>query len=136
VPPGRGELHLAYALDQLIRVRQDGALPLLDLFLREQAAVPPGSTAALLAASLFIDTGRLAEALGLMRARRAQPVLVAVDMDSFMPIDRRPRPRAEVEEQADRLRDLARSHEALLAVLDAEQDLPTELARPDWLEAA
>ena len=136
VPPGRGELHLAYALDQLIRVRQDGGLPLLDLFLREQAAVPPGSTAALLAASLFLDAGRLAEALGLMRARRVQPVLVAVDMDSFMPIDRRPRPRTEVEEQADRLRDLARSHGALLAILDAEQDLPAELARPDWLEAA
>jgi uncharacterized protein (DUF58 family) len=136
VPPGRGELHLAYALDQLIRVRQDGGLPLLDLFLREQAAAPPGSTAALLAASLFLDTGRLAEALGMMRARRVRPVLVAVDMDSFIPIDRRPRPRAEVEEQAVRLRELARSHGALLALLGAEQDLAAELGRPDWLEAA
>jgi uncharacterized protein (DUF58 family) len=136
VPPGRGELHLAYALDQLIRARQDGHLPLLDLFLREQAAVPPGSTAALLAASLFLDESRLADALGSMRARRVQPVLVAVDMDSFIPIDHRPRARAEVEAQAERLRDLARSHGAMVALLGAEQDLPTELARPDWLEAA
>jgi uncharacterized protein (DUF58 family) len=85
LPPGRGELHLAYALDRLIRVRQDGALPLLDLFQREQSAVPPGSTVALVAASLFLDAGALAEAFDWMRARRVRPVLVAVDMDSFLP---------------------------------------------------
>ena len=136
LPPGRGELHLAFALDRLIRVRQDGALSLPDLFRREQAAVPPGSTAALVAASLFLDETALAEALGWMRARRVRPVLVAVDMDSFLPIDRRSRPRAEVEARADALRALARSHGALLALFDAEQDLPAELGRPDWLEAA
>ena len=136
LPPGRGELHLAFALDRLIRVRQDGALSLPDLFRREQAAVPPGSTAALVAASLFLDEAALAEALGWMRARRVRPVLVAVDMDSFLPIDRRSRPRAEVEARADALRALARSHGALLALFDAEQDLPAELGRPDWLEAA
>jgi uncharacterized protein (DUF58 family) len=134
--PGRGELHLAYALDRLIRVHQDGDLPLLDLFQREQAAVPPGSTAALLAASLFLDEGALAEAFGGMRARRARPALVAVDMDSFLPIDRRPRPRAEVQAQADALRALARSYGVFLALFDADQDLPAELERPDWLEAA
>jgi uncharacterized protein (DUF58 family) len=136
VPPGRGELHLACALDRLIRVRQDGALPLLDLVRRELASVPPGSTAALVAATLFLDAGALAQAFGWMRARRVRPVLVAVDMDSFLPIDRRPRPRAEVEAQGDALRALARSHGASLALFDADQDLPTELGRPDWLEAA
>jgi uncharacterized protein (DUF58 family) len=136
VPPGRGELHLASALDRLIRVRQGGALPLLDLVRREQAAVPPGSTAAIVAASLFLDLGALAEAFGWMRARHVRPVLIAVDGDSFLPIDRRPRPRAEVEAQADTLRALARSHGSFLALFDADQDLPTELERPDWLEAA
>jgi uncharacterized protein (DUF58 family) len=136
VAPGRGELHLAYALDQLIRVRQDGGLPLLDLVEREQAGVPAGSTAALLAASLFLDVGRLAEVLASLRARQVQPVLVAVDMDSFVPIDERSRRRDLVLEQAEELRALARAHGALLAILDAERDLPTELARPDWLEAA
>jgi uncharacterized protein (DUF58 family) len=111
VPPGCGELHLACALDRLIRVRQHGALALLDLVRREQAAVPPGSAAALVAASLFLDHGALAEAFGWMRARRIRPVLVAVDVDSFLPIDRRPRPHA-------------------------DQDLPAELGRPDWLGAA
>jgi uncharacterized protein (DUF58 family) len=136
LPPGRGELHLAHALDRLIRVRQDGAHPLLDLVRREHAAVPPGSTAALVVASLFLDEGALAEAFGWMRARRVRPALVAVDMDSFLPIDRRPRPRAEVEARANALRALARSHGALLALFDADQDLPAELGRADWLEAA
>jgi uncharacterized protein (DUF58 family) len=136
VPPGRGELHLACALDRLIRVRQDGVLPLLDLVRRELAAVPPDSTAALVVASLFLDEGALAEALGWMRSRRVRAVLVAVDMDSFLPIDRRPRPRAEVEAQGEALRALARSHGVSLALFDADQDLPAELGRPDWLEAA
>jgi uncharacterized protein (DUF58 family) len=136
VPPGRGELHLAFALDQLIRVRQDGALPLLELAGRETTDVPPGSTAALLSATLFVDPGELAEVFGRFRARRARPALVAVDGDSFLPIDRRPRPREEVAEQAERLRDIAREHGALVALFDAEHDLGDELARPDWLEAA
>jgi uncharacterized protein (DUF58 family) len=136
VPPGRGELHLAYALDRLIRVRQDGALALLDLVRREQAAVPAGSTATLLSATWFLDTVRLADVFGWMRARGVRPVLVAVDMDSFTPIDRRARRRAEAEAQAMALRGVARAHAALLALLDAEQDLPTELGRPDWLGAA
>jgi len=136
VPPGRGDLHLALALDRLIRVRQDGALPLLDLVRREQASVPPGSTAALVAASFFLDEAALAEAFGWMRARHVRPVLVAVDVDSFLPIDRHPRPRGEVEAQADVLRAAARPHGGLVALLGADQDLATELGRPDWLEAA
>jgi uncharacterized protein (DUF58 family) len=136
VPPGRGELHLAYALDRLIRARQDGALALLDLVQREQAAVPRGSTAALLAATLFLDAERLGETFAWMRAQGVRPVLVAVDMDSFMPIDRRARPRAETQAQAHELRGVARAHGALLALLDAEHDLPAELGRPDWLGAA
>jgi hypothetical protein len=89
-----------------------------------------------LTASLFLDHGGLAEAFGWMRARGVLPVLVAVDMDSFAPIDRRARPRADVEAQAESLRSLARAHGARLAILDAELDLGDELARPDWLEAA
>jgi uncharacterized protein (DUF58 family) len=136
VPPGRGELHLAYALDQLIRVRQEGRLPLVDLAARELEALPAGSTAALLAASLFLDLGRLAEVLATLRARRVQAVLVAVDMDSFVPIDEHARPRDRVLQRADAVRGLARTNEALFAVLDAEHDLPAELARADWLQAA
>jgi uncharacterized protein (DUF58 family) len=136
VPPGRGELHLAFALDQLIRVRQDGRLPLLELAGREETTVPRGSTAALIAATLFLDPEELGEVFGRLRARGAQPVLVAVDMDSFLPIDRHPRPREEVTAQVERLRERARAHGALVAVFDAEDELGEELARPDWLEVA
>jgi uncharacterized protein (DUF58 family) len=136
VPPGRGELHLAFALDQLIRVRQDGTLPLLELAGRVETVILPGSTVALLSATLFLDPQELAEVFGRLRVRRARPALVAVDGDSFLPIDRRPRPRDEVAEQAERLRNLARDHGALFALLDAEDDLGEALARPDWLEAA
>ncbi len=136
VPPGRGDLHLALALDQLIRVRQDGAFDLLDLALREQAAVPPGSTAALLSASLFLDRGRLSEALGAWRARQIRPVVGAVDQDSFLRSDVRSRPRSDVQARTEELRNLSHAHGALLAVLAAEQDLELELMRPDWLESA
>jgi uncharacterized protein (DUF58 family) len=136
VPPGRGELHLAFALDQLIRVRQEGALPLLDQARRDEGVSPPGSTAALLSASLFLDLEALAEVFDRLRVRRVRPVLVAVDMDSFLPIDRRPRSREAVETQEQRLRELARAHGALVARLDAEHDLEQELSRSDWLEPA
>jgi len=135
VPPGRGELHLAFALDRLIRVRQDGALPLLDLVRREEAVVPPASTVALLTATLFLDTGRLAEAFGQFRACRIRPVLVAVDMDSFLPFTHTARPRETVEAQREALRAVAGDHDALLAILGAADDLPAELGRPDWLAA-
>jgi uncharacterized protein (DUF58 family) len=136
VPPGRGDLHLALALDRLIRVRQEGGLPLLDLVRREQSSVPPGSTAALVAASFFLDEAALAEAFRWMRARHVRPALVAVDADSFLPIERHPRPRAAVEAQTAVLRAVTRSHGGFVALFDADHDLATELGRPDWLEAA
>jgi uncharacterized protein (DUF58 family) len=136
VPPGRGELHLAFALDQLIRVRQDGTLPLLELARREEMTLPPGSTGALLSATLFLDPDELTEVFGRFRSRHVRPALVAVDGDSFLPIDRRPRPREEVAAQAERLRDLAHAHGALVALFDAEHDLGEALAHPDWLGAA
>jgi uncharacterized protein (DUF58 family) len=135
VPPGRGELHLAHALDQLIRVRQAGNLPLLDLVEREQSTVPVGSTAALLSASVFLDPGRLAELLSGLRARRVQTVLVAVDKDSFLPIDRPLRARDDVEARAQELLALALAQGARMGVLSADHELEDELARPDWLLA-
>ena len=136
VPPGRGELHLAHALDQLIHVRQAGAVPLLDLVDREQSSLPAGSTAALLSASLFLDPDRLVFLLQALQARRVQIVLIAVDQDSFLPIDHRPRARHEVEAQRQELLALAQAGGARVAVLSADQELEAELARPDWLEAS
>src|SRR5262249_40299864 len=99
ISPGRGELHLAYGLDQLIRVHQDGRARLLDLVERARPALPAGSTAALVSATAFLDPLRLAETLGALRAQRVLPMLVAVDKDSFLQIEHRPHPPAEVEER-------------------------------------
>jgi uncharacterized protein (DUF58 family) len=135
VPPGRGELHLAHALDQIIRVRQDGRASLLEVVERERASLPAGSTAALLSASAFLDLERLAEAFGALRAQRLQPLLVAVDKDSFLQIDRPSRPPAEVETRLQKLHAVAHSHAVPVAVLTAEQELEAEISRPGWLEA-
>jgi uncharacterized protein (DUF58 family) len=136
VPPGRGELHLARALDLVIRIRQDGRASLLDVVEENQAGIPAGSTVALLAATLFLDLGRLAEALAWMQSRHLLPVVVAVDEDSFVPIDRRARPREEVLAQRAELVSLLRSRGARGAVLDADLRLDQELGRPHWLEAS
>jgi uncharacterized protein (DUF58 family) len=136
VPPGRGELHLAHALDQLIRVRQDGATPLLDVVERQMASLPVGSTAALLSATVFLELERLAELLAWMRARGVRPVLVAVDKDSFLPIDVRSRARADVAARCQELVAVALGQGALVAVLSASDELETELLRPDWLAAS
>jgi hypothetical protein len=130
VPPGRGELHLAYALDQIIRVHQDGRAPLLDLLEQERAGLPAGSTAALLSATVFLDLARLAEAFGALRAQRVQAVLVAVDKDSFLQIERPSRPPEEVEAQVQELQAMARSQGVPLAILSADQDLEHEIGRP------
>ncbi len=63
-------------------------------------------------------------------------MLVAVDQDSFLPIDVRSRPRGDVQARTEELRSLCHAHGALLAVLGAEHDLAVELMRPDWLESA
>jgi len=133
VPPGRGEGHLAVALDRLIRFRQDGRLPLLDLVAREEPAIPHASTAALLSGTLFLDLAALDEAFARLQARRVRPVLVAVDMDSFLPVARTARPRGDVETRAREVREVAHDHGALVAVLGAEDDLWAEIARPEWL---
>jgi hypothetical protein len=136
VPPGRGELHLAHALDQLIRVRQDGAMPLLDVVERQLASLPVGSTAALLSATVFLELERLAELMAWMRARGVRPVLVAVDKDSFQPIDVRSRPRADVAARCQQLVAVALGQEGRVAVLSSSEDLETDLVRADWLAAS
>jgi len=62
--------------------------------------------------------------------------VIAVDKDSFLPIDVRSRPRADVAEQSQALMAVALGQAARVAVLSASDELQTELVRPDWLEAS
>ncbi|MEM7245777.1 MAG: DUF58 domain-containing protein [Acidobacteriota bacterium] len=86
VPPGRGEDHLAWGLDRIIRLVQDGRRPFLSFVGEQLSSVPPGSTAVLLCAShrfVRAELELLADRLG---ERGVRPALVLVDQDSFMAI--------------------------------------------------
>ncbi|HEY2945747.1 MAG TPA: DUF58 domain-containing protein [Vicinamibacteria bacterium] len=134
VPPGAGTLHATQTLYELIRVQQDGRLPLLDLVEQHRMHVPAGSTVALLSGTMFLDRERLEEMLGAFQSRGVRPVVVLVNKDSFLPIDRRAVPREEAEAQARAVTTLLRSQAVPGAILSAEHDLETELGRSDLFE--
>jgi uncharacterized protein (DUF58 family) len=131
VPPGAGTLHATHALYELIRVQQDGRVPLLDLVEQHRSHLPPGSTAALLAGTLFLDLGRLEEALAALQARGVRPVILLVNKDSFLPIERRAAPRDEAAEQSRAVVSLLRARRVPGAILSAEEELEDALGRPD-----
>jgi len=134
VPPGAGTLHATQALYELIQVQQEGRLPLLDLVEQHRMHIPAGSTAALLSGSMFLDLERLEEILGALQARGVRPVVVLVNKDSFLPIDRRAVPRQEAEAQARAATTLLRSRAIPGAILSAEHDLEAQLGRNDLFE--
>jgi uncharacterized protein (DUF58 family) len=134
VPPGRGELHLTYALYELIRLRLDGTLSVLEVVERHRAHLPHGSTAAILAGSIRIDETRLVGLLATLQAARVRPLVIIVNSDSFAPFDRAPLPGPQMLERCERLRALLRSHAAPGLVLGMEDELADTLTRPGLLE--
>jgi uncharacterized protein (DUF58 family) len=136
VPPGAGELHLTHCLFELIRVRQEGRTPLLDLLERHRLQVPSGSTVALLAATVSLDEERLEEALESLGARGVRAVVLAVNGDSFLPIHRAALPRDEAAARCRGLESRLRSRGVAGAILSADQELDAELSRPDLFETA
>lgn len=131
VPPGAGTLHATHALYELIHVQQDGRVPLLELVEQHRTHLPPGSTAALLAGTLFLDLERLEETLASLQAGGVRPVVLLVNKDSFLPIERRAAPREQTAEQSRALVSLLRARRVPGAVLSAEEELEDALARPD-----
>lgn len=136
VPPGSGTLHATHALYELIRVQQEGRVPLLDLVDHHRLHVPAGSTAALLAGTIFLDLKHLEETIGALQSRGVRAAVILVNKDSFMPIDHRAAPRDEVAAQADAVMTLLRARGVAGAILSADQDLEAELGRADLLEAS
>ena len=112
-------------------MQQEGRVPLLDLVEHHRTQVPAGSTATLLSGTMFLDLLRLEETLGALQSRGVRPVVVLVNKDSFLPIDRRAVRREEAAAQADAARGLLRSRGVAGAILSAEQDLESELGRAD-----
>jgi uncharacterized protein (DUF58 family) len=136
VPPGSGTLHATQVLYELIRVQQEGRVGLLDLVEHHRLHLPAGSTATLLAGTIFLDLEHLDESLGALQSRGVRPVVVLVNKDSFLPIDRRAVPRDEAAAQADAVTTLLRARGVPGAILSADQDLEAELGRADLLEAS
>jgi uncharacterized protein (DUF58 family) len=134
LPPGRGQLHLAHCLYELIRLREDGQAALLDVVERHGAQLPEGSTAALVLGTIAVDVVALEELLESFRARGVRPVLVFVDSDTFIPIDKWALPRQQAIEQREALAGLLRGRRVPAAILGADDDLAETLGRPDLFE--
>jgi uncharacterized protein (DUF58 family) len=136
VPPGRGELHLTHALYELIRVRQAADLELLEAVEAHLPHLLPGSTATLLFGTIAVDAGRLEALLETLRSRAVRPLLFFVNGETFLPIERWPMPASAMRARREVLAALLRSRGTAGAILEASQDLGTELGRSDLLEAA
>ncbi|HET7291994.1 MAG TPA: DUF58 domain-containing protein [Vicinamibacteria bacterium] len=131
VPAGRGEAHLAHALDELIRVGMDGTEDVLELVERQRPALAFGSTAAILFATIRVDVRRVEACVQGLRERGVHPLLVFVNGDSFAPVDKWPLPRERMLEAQEQLRALLRDHGVPGAILGVEDDLAAELPRAD-----
>jgi len=131
VPPGRGELHLAHCLHELVRARQEGTTPILDLVEHHGPHLPQRSTAAILFATISLDDQRLDALLDALAARGVRLLLLFIDDSSFLAIDRPALPREQAAERRERLLTLLRERGAPGAILGSESDLSTELGRPD-----
>ena len=134
VPPGRGAAHLADALYELIRVRQEGETHILDLVERHGPHVPSRSTAVILSGTTTLEVARLGPLLDAFAARRVTVAVLAVEADSFLPIDRLA---SSVEAMSGRRRDLLsflRDRGVAGTVLASDDDLPATLVRADLLE--
>lgn len=135
VSPGRGALHATSALYELVRARQEGRLSLLDLVEQHRTALPAGSTAALLSASLELDPERLEETLEALGARGVRALVFLVDDSSFVPIDRWQARPEQLAERQRALLEVLRGRGVPGAILDAGSDLAAELGRRDLWEA-
>jgi uncharacterized protein (DUF58 family) len=131
VPPGRGDLHLAHCLHGLVRARQEGTMPILELVEHHRPHIPERSTAAILSATISGDDRRLEALVDSLAARGVRVLLLFIDDSSFLAIDRPALSRQQAAVRRARLGTLMREHGVPGAILGGESDLATELGRPD-----
>jgi uncharacterized protein (DUF58 family) len=108
---------------------------LLDLVERHGPHVPSRSTAVILSGTTALDEARLGPLLDAFAARRVTVAVLAVEADSFLPIDRLA---SSVEIMSGRRRALLaflRDRGVAGTVLAADDDLPATPGPPDLLEA-
>lgn len=131
VPPGRGEVHLTFALHQLIHAAQDGAAPIEGVLRAHLDSVPERSTVVFVAGTVFLDLAALGEVLEAWRSRAVRALAVLVNNHSFPAFDRWPPPRAEVVERTREVVFFLRSHGLACLVLEEADDLESALGRAD-----
>ena len=129
IPAGRGDAHLAAALEALIAVRQDGRVPLGEVTERHLASVPSGSTALLLYGTSSPQPEDVLLAIEGLRGRGAQPAIVLIDDASFKAIARRDATRAQALSRRREVEALAADRRVELGVIEADEPLPERLAR-------
>lgn len=129
VPPGRGETHLAVALDALIRVRQDGDVVLGEVVSRHLGEVPRGSTVVLLYSTATPDLVELKTAVEGVEKRGAVAAVVLVDHRSFRAIRRRVETAEELRAARGEVTAWLRSHGLAWTVVDQDDDVEDRLAR-------
>jgi len=129
IPPGCGETHLTFALDELIRAGLDGTTPLPEAVLRQISIVPPTSTVVVVSGSVFLDlaaTGDLVEGL---HGRGVRVAMILVNNFSFPAIAGWPPPRAQVLEKTREVTFFLRSRGVSVNVLEEADDLEQALGR-------
>jgi uncharacterized protein (DUF58 family) len=131
VPVGKGEVHLATALHEVIASRQTGGTPLLDIVEAHRDHLPPGSTAALLAAATDIDLDRLASIVEALRATGVFPLLMAVHPRGLTAFAGAPLSAAQEGTRRRSLEDQLVALRVPYAFLDAGEDVSAALRRPD-----
>jgi uncharacterized protein (DUF58 family) len=136
VPPGRGELHATFALLELVRCRQDGRSPVLDVVDRHREHFPPGSATVLLCTSAGLEAERLAATAAALQAGRVRPAVLMVNEASFAAVERFQPPPERARERLAALLLALHERGVPAAVLDAQQDLAAELVRQDLLGVA
>lgn len=127
VPPGRGESHLTFALDELIRTGLDGTIPLPEAALQILPFVPQASTVVLVSGTVFLDlsvTGDLIEAL---QGRGTRVAMLLVNNFSFPAISGWPPPRAEILEKSREVAFFLGSRGVSVKILEESDDLGAAL---------
>ena len=136
VPPSQGEDHLAAALHQLVIAKQTGARPVLDLVERDHELTPPGASVVILSATTDIDGEALERTLLELRARSAEPVVIAIDAPAFTPVDRPPVPVEKVRALRRALGERLTSLDVPWAILGPDDTPEDVVVRPDFLVRA
>jgi uncharacterized protein (DUF58 family) len=136
LPPGRGQLHATACSLELVRCRQEGRRPVLDVLEDHRGHLPRGSSLVLVATTASLEPEHLSAALSWLLAGQVRVAAVLIDESSFLAIERPQLPLPAARERADALLVACFERGVPATLLDATRELAAELPRPDLLGGA